>query len=142
MVDDRALVGAYDIYRNEAVLASFSNYGECVDLYGLGQLVILPSAAGFYGYFSGTSFSSPLAARYASKLVSKAPTTAALRDLLFGMRDENRFLPLSTMPPELAGATLERMAGRMAAPPTPTVPVDRELQPARIRVRAARAAEN
>jgi hypothetical protein len=98
---DRALVGAYDIYRARPVEAFFTNYGACVDAYALGEAVVLPTAAGFYGTFVGTSFSSPLAARYASTLAAGAPTTAALRDRVYAARDENLFLPLSTMPVEL-----------------------------------------
>jgi hypothetical protein len=114
---DRVLVGAYEIYRGRAVQSFFSNYGECVDLYALGQQVILPSAAGFYSIFSGTSFAAPLAARYASSLARQAPTTVALRDLVFGARDENRFLPVSAVPVELAAFTLD------TAPSPPTLPV-------------------
>ena len=117
---DRALVGAYEIYRGRAVQSSFSNDGECVDLYALGEQVILPSAAGFYSAFSGTSFAAPLAARYASSLAQQAPTTVALRDLVFGARDENRFLPLSAVPRELAAFTLEPAGSRPALSALPT----------------------
>jgi hypothetical protein len=99
---DRALVGAYDIYRGQAVEAFFSNYGACIDTYALGEAVVLPSGAGFYGAFTGTSFSSPLAARYASTLAADVPSMAALRDQVYAARDENRFLPVSTMPTELS----------------------------------------
>jgi len=117
---DRALVGAYEIYRGRPVQSSFSNHGECVDLYALGELVYLPSAAGFYSVFSGTSFAAPFAARYASSLAQQAPTALALRDLVFNTRDENRFLPLSAVPTELAGFTLETAASRPALPALPT----------------------
>ena len=113
---DRALVGAYEIYRGRPVQSAFSNYGECVDIYALGE-VVLPSAAGFYGAFSGTSFAAPLAARYASSLAQQAPTTVALRDLVFGARDESRFLPLSAVPVELGAYTLDIIP----SPPAPPV---------------------
>ncbi len=117
---DRALVGAYEIYRGHAVQSSFSNFGQCVDLYALGESVILPSAAGFYSILSGTSFAAPLAARYASSLAQQAPTTAALRDLVFDARDENRFLPLTAVPSELAALTLEPAGSRPALSALPT----------------------
>ena len=98
---DTALVGAYDIYRGHATRAFFTNYGECIDVYGYGQSVILPTAAGLHGIFTGTSFAAPLAARHASSLVSQSPTTEALRERLFAARDANRFLPVSAMPAEL-----------------------------------------
>jgi len=137
---DRALVGSYDIYRNQPNMSFFSNYGECVDLYALGQLVILPSAAGFYSYFVGTSFSSPLVARYASTLLFQAPTTTALRDLIFGARDENRFLPLAAMPTELAGFTLDPVSSPKPMKTALALPIDRELWGARVHVRRTEAA--
>jgi subtilisin family serine protease len=114
---DRALVGAYELYRGRPIQSAFSNYGECVDVYALGQQVILPSASGFYGLFNGTSFAAPLAARYASSLAQQAPTTVALRDLVFSARDANRFLPVSTMPVELGAFTVD------TAPSRPTPPI-------------------
>jgi subtilisin family serine protease len=134
---DRALVGSYDIYRNEPNMSFFSNYGECVDLYAFGHLVILPSAAGFYSSFTGTSFSSPLAARYASTLAPLAPTTTALRDLVFGARDENRFLPLAAMPTELAFFTLDPVSAPKPTKMALAVPIDGELGGPRVHVRRA-----
>jgi Subtilase family len=99
---DRLFVGAYDIYRGHPTQAFFSNFGECIDLYAYGQSVILPTAAGLYGTFTGTSFAAPLAARYASKLAVDFPTTTALRDRIFAARDVHRFLPIATMPAELS----------------------------------------
>ena len=130
---DRALVGAYEIYRGHAVQSSFSNDGECVDLYALGQHVTLPSAAGFYGIYSGTSFSSPLAARYASTLAQQAPTTVALRDLVFAARDQNRFLPISAVPTELGAFTLDPIATPRPASPM-AVQIDSHVRSALMRL--------
>ncbi|HMJ55231.1 MAG TPA: S8 family serine peptidase [Polyangiaceae bacterium] len=96
------LVGSYEIYREQAVRSGFSNFGNCVDAYALGESVILPSAAGFYGVVSGTSFSSPLATRYASLLAGESPTAATLREKVLSVIDEHRFLPLGLMPRELS----------------------------------------
>jgi hypothetical protein len=96
------LVGAYELYREQAFITDFSNYGECVDAYALGSAVLLPTANAFYGPFWGTSFSAPLAARYASSLARGTPSAASLRDQVFAARDAGRFLPVSTMPAELS----------------------------------------
>jgi hypothetical protein len=90
------------MYREQAFITHFSNYGDCVDAYALGSAVLLPTANGFYGPFWGTSFSAPLAARYASSLAHGAPTATSLREQLFAARDAGRFLPVSTMPTELS----------------------------------------
>lgn len=99
---DRLLVGSYDVFRGQAARSEFSNFGDCIDLYALGETVILPGPSGFYSPVTGTSFSAPLAARYASRLWKPGMAMAALRDAVLTARDENRFLPVSTMPIELA----------------------------------------
>jgi hypothetical protein len=95
------LIGSYQVYRGAAVRSGFSNYGECVDAYALGSDVILPTSGGLYTVGSGTSFSSPFAARHASTFAPDASTAIALRDRVIASRDEHRFLPLSSMPVEL-----------------------------------------
>jgi hypothetical protein len=127
---DRELVGAYEVYRGQARLSFFTNYGACDDLYALGESVILPTASQFYGVWSGTSFSSPLAARFASSLALAFPSTAALRDRVRTERDANRFLDVSTMPTELSlesttpiDMTMKRLTARapMALGPRATL---------------------
>jgi len=103
----RLLAGAYDIYRGRPVESSFSNHGDCVDVYGLGASVVVPAPNGFYVPASGTSIAAPLVARYAAALAANEADPAALRDQLLARRDELRFLPLSTMPGELGFYTNE-----------------------------------
>ena len=105
---DRLLIGAYDLYREQPIISDFTNYGDCVDAYALGDTVLLPTAAGFYAPFSGTSFASPLAARYASSLVQEGDSAASLRERILAARDGNRFLPVTAMPTELSLETWSR----------------------------------
>jgi subtilisin family serine protease len=54
-------------------LAPFSNYGEWVSLAAPGALIMSTSRGGGYGYQSGTSFASPVAAGVAALVVSMNP---------------------------------------------------------------------
>jgi hypothetical protein len=93
------LVGAY----NPGTLAqnSFSNYGACVNLYAPGQAIVVEYAGGWLTWADGTSFSSPLTARYAS--MSKdvpapfAPDTARTA-VLAATEPGNQFLPVGLFP--------------------------------------------
>jgi hypothetical protein len=98
----RLLIGSYDIIDGVAAVSDFSNTGDCIDLYAFGDSVIAPAPNGFYVPLSGTSFASPLAARYAATLLARSEADLpSLRDEVLSARDALRFLPLSTMPTEL-----------------------------------------
>ena len=93
------LVGAY----NPGTLSqnSFSNFGACVNLYAPGQAIVVEYAGGWLTWADGTSFSSPLTARYAS--MSKdvpspfAPDTARTT-VLAAIDPGNQFLPVGVFP--------------------------------------------
>lgn len=54
--------------------ASFSNYGKWIDLSAPGVSILTTSNGGGYGYWSGTSFSSPIIAGLAALVFSAKPT--------------------------------------------------------------------
>jgi subtilisin family serine protease len=63
-------VAATDLFD---VRASFSNYGDSIDISGPGVAIIAPYPGGYYAVVSGTSFSAPLAAGEAALLRSLGP---------------------------------------------------------------------
>jgi hypothetical protein len=94
-----------------------------------GADVIAPTSSGLYTWVSGTSLSSPLAARYASSLATPGITASDLRQKVFAARDVNRFLPLDLMPVELSYWSLSTVNEKgptafalHAAPPHMVVP--------------------
>lgn len=55
-------------------LASFSNYGDWIDIAAPGVSIETTNNGGGYGYWSGTSFSSPIAAGIAALIISVNPS--------------------------------------------------------------------
>jgi len=53
--------------------ASFSNYGAWIDIAAPGVSILTTNRGGGYGYWSGTSFSSPIAAGLAGLIISANP---------------------------------------------------------------------
>lgn len=58
-------------------LASFSNYGSWIDLDAPGVNILTTTAGGGYGYWSGTSFSSPIAAGVGALVLAVQPSLSA-----------------------------------------------------------------
>jgi subtilisin family serine protease len=71
-------------------LASFSNYGSWVTISAPGANILTTSMGGSYGYWSGTSFSSPIAAGVAALALAAKPslTNAELVALLEANADD------------------------------------------------------
>jgi hypothetical protein len=96
------LVGSY----NPGTLArnTFSNYGACVSLYAPGQAIAVEYAGGWLLPADGTSFASPLTARYAS-MDTSVPTPfdpATARTAVLSASDPTtQFLPVSLFPADL-----------------------------------------
>lgn len=67
---DLIIVSATDSSDN---LASFSNFGNFVDLSAPGKSIYTTTKSGGYGNWSGTSFSSPIAAGTAALIMSRRP---------------------------------------------------------------------
>jgi subtilisin family serine protease len=93
------LVGAYN--PGTLVQNSFSNFGACVDLFAPGQAIVVEYAGGWLLWADGTSFASPLTARYASMSATVpapfAPPTARTA-VLAAIQPSNQFLPVSLFP--------------------------------------------
>jgi hypothetical protein len=88
------LVGAYD--SGTLARTSFSDYGRCIDLYAPGQGVVVTYAGGWLLWADGTSFSAPLAARYASMASVPqpfAPSTARAAVLAATYQSSGFLLP-------------------------------------------------
>ena len=58
-------------------LASFSSYGPWIDLDAPGTNILTTTAGGGYGYWNGTSFSSPIAAGVGALVLSVQPSLSA-----------------------------------------------------------------
>lgn len=58
-------------------LASFSDYGSWIDLSAPGTSILTTMTGASYGYWQGTSFSSPIVAATAALVVSKNPSLSA-----------------------------------------------------------------
>ena len=54
-------------------LASFSNYGNWIDIAAPGVSILTTNRGGGYGYWNGTSFASPIAAGLAGLIISANP---------------------------------------------------------------------
>lgn len=91
----RLLVGSYE---NHGVLADFTNFGACVDVFAPGRYLIAPLPGGWYATVSGTSYSSPLVARLVS-LDGAGPFTAAgARAAVLAARDARHRIPMRRFP--------------------------------------------
>ena len=58
-------------------LASFSNYGSWIDLSAPGLNILTTTLGGGYGYWYGTSFSSPIAASVGALVLAVRPSLSA-----------------------------------------------------------------
>lgn len=92
-------IGSYGLNKNKS---NFSNYGDCVDYYLLGEKVIVAAPGGFLNVVDGTSFSAPLLTRYLA-LNTKAGSqfTEAIR-LLNNNSDSRGYLSSKSYPSEIA----------------------------------------
>jgi thermitase len=57
--------------------SSFSNYGNWIDVSAPGESILTTSRGGGYGYWSGTSFASPIAAGVAALVLTLRPSLGA-----------------------------------------------------------------
>jgi len=96
--EHQVLVGAYGV---DGERSSFTNFGNCVDVYAPGEAIVAPLPGDWLTLVSGTSFSAPLVARM---LAIEAPTPftpETARAFLAHTRLANRNLELSHFPPEV-----------------------------------------
>jgi subtilisin family serine protease len=77
----------------------FSDYGACVNVFAPGQAIVVEYAGGWLTWASGTSFSSPLTARYASMTAAAPFDPATERAAVVAKADPtSHFLPVSLFP--------------------------------------------
>ncbi len=91
------LVGAYN--PGTQVQNMFSDYGACVNVFAPGQAIVVEYAGGWLTWASGTSFSAPLTARYASMTsVTPFEPTAERTAVVAKADPTSHFLPVSLFP--------------------------------------------
>lgn len=83
-------------------ISSFSNRGDCVDLYILGENVVVAKPNGFLDVNSGTSFSAPLLVRYITEKFPATVTPQDLQEKLLQKTAPNGFLTQAAFPTEVA----------------------------------------
>lgn len=111
-------VGSFDV---NGRVSEFSNRGQCVDSYVLGNRMVVASPDGFLSVASGTSFSTPLLTRYLMRhYPATTSRTAMVADIKAKLNGDG-LLPLTVLPEELAyqsNVAIERYAlsGAGAAP--------------------------
>jgi len=71
-------------------LSSFSNYGDWIDIAAPGSYILTTTRGGGYGYWNGTSFSSPITAGVAALILSVNPSlsNAQVVDILTQNADD------------------------------------------------------
>ena len=130
------LVGAYGL---DGALASFSNYGLCVDLFAPGKSILAPLPGDWLLPQDGTSFSAPLVARLASMEAPLPFDPSQTRTWLVSLRGSDGNIPAARFPADVvydpstaatvdAGAASTRLANRpFARQATDTVKLRRLL---------------
>lgn len=96
--DNTILVGGVNY---EFERATWSNFGSCVEMYAVGDRVITPAPLEFLNIASGTSFSSPMALRYATMITSPGASSSEIRSAILTDLDSDKNLSDSHFPHEL-----------------------------------------
>ncbi len=100
-------------------ISDFSNYGDCVDFYILGESVVAAAPEGFLTSVSGTSFSAPLLSRLVAEQLTPFEDATKIKALLAARADSNRFLLKEAYPAELAFES-STPVNSFSLTPTPT----------------------
>ena len=126
------LVGSYD---TSQVRSTFSNFGACVDLYAPGESIIAPYAGDWLLWVDGTSFASPMVARYLSLTAAMPFSPGPAKAALLGQCASDGSLPLSLFPnaffylPNQAAGRFHAVAGLARLGPPNRFDVQRVLRP-------------
>lgn len=96
---NRLLVGATDA---SGRATDFTNFGQCVDVFTMGDSMVVSAPQNFLSVTQGTSFSAPMLTRYLSKTFALASTPQEIVIALKNQMDVNKFLPAYVWPEELA----------------------------------------
>ena len=95
--EHQVLVGAYGM---DGERSSFTNFGDCVDVYAPGENIVAPIPGDWLTVLSGTSFSAPLVARLLA-LAAPAPfSPQTARAFLQRLRLTNRNIAIGQFAPE------------------------------------------
>jgi hypothetical protein len=117
------LVGSYD--PATGVRNAFSNAGDCVNLYAPGQGIVVMYAGGWLMPVDGTSFSSPLTARFASMNAPAPFDVGTTRQAVMGSLDQNLNLPANLFPADFYYAPGEVYTEALIAAPVRRPPPSR-----------------
>jgi Subtilase family len=96
---------------------SFSNWGTCVDLYAPGQGIVTMYAGGWLLPVDGTSFASPLTARFASAVAPAPFDVGTARQAVLSSVDPYQTLPANLFPADLFYAPGETYTEALIAAP-------------------------
>jgi subtilisin family serine protease len=88
-------------YGSDFERSAFSNYGGCVDVLAPGEDIIASLPDGWLMFMSGTSFSTPLVARWASLDHGSSFSAETARTRILALRDEESRIPQNRFPEEL-----------------------------------------
>ncbi len=109
--NNQLIIGSLDA---NGGVSEFSNRGKCVDIFTLGDGVIVAAPDHWLNIASGTSFSTPLIARYLSLNHGPKATAPEMTDFISQKRNVERHLASSEQPQELAYAERERSVTKYA----------------------------
>ncbi|HXJ20919.1 MAG TPA: S8 family serine peptidase [Polyangia bacterium] len=119
------VVGSYDPAtggRNQ-----FTNWGDCVDLYAPGQAIVTMYAGGWLLPVDGTSFASPLTARFASMNAPSPFDVGTTRQAVLASLDQYDNLPADSFPSYFYYAPGEIYTEALIAAPVRPPPPPRKL---------------
>jgi hypothetical protein len=97
--DGSVSIGSID---RQGKRSKFSNYGECVNYYMLGESVVVAAPGGFLNVVDGTSFSAPLTVRYLSQNVDTGVSANKMVSALDKIANSQGYLSTNSYPEELA----------------------------------------
>jgi hypothetical protein len=109
------VAGAYD--PANGVQNTFSNFGLCVDLFAPGQGIVTTYAGGWLLPLDGTSFASPLTARFASMNSPSPFTVAGARAAVLAQVDATGELPAALFPADFFYGPAEATTDALVALP-------------------------
>ncbi|MDA9950932.1 S8 family serine peptidase [Oligoflexaceae bacterium] len=130
--DNIIVVGGIDQNSNKT---EWTNFGNCVELFAVGERVITPAPLDFLNLSSGTSFAAPMALRYASLNTKPGTDAADIKDILFSKVNTEKLLNSDHFPKELVyenSATVEGYGIAQKRGLSAKMPFAKQIQPTRL----------